>query len=178
MLALMPPEELARDIERIRFDFSQKYKAVAALKPPVHITLVPPYKAAANTEAAIVDALEAWAPLQIPFPVTIQNYNTFRNNGVIYLDVAANELLQLFQKDIVTKFRQVMHIPGIKTGKSYHPHITIGYRDIPPEVFDTAADEYLAKKFFSVFVANSFYLWKHDTKRWQVLHSFTIGNRI
>jgi 2'-5' RNA ligase len=177
MLAVMPPPELTRDIERIRTEFADKYRCVAALKPPVHITLIPPYKAAKDTEAVLITQLEEWGRLQIPFPVTLENYSVFNNNGVVFISVSPNDLLQLFQKDLRTKFLSMYPLAEVKRYTSFHPHITIGYRDIPPEVFPVAAKEYLSREFFATFVTDRFYLWRHNTKKWEVIHSFGIGNR-
>lgn len=176
MLAIMPPPELTSDIEKIRRQFAEKYHCKAALKPPVHITLIPPYKATADTEEALAGALSEWGRTQIPFPVTLENFDTFRRNGVIFINVSSNELLQLFQADLERKFKTLLPhaVPGHH--RSYHPHVTIGYRDIPPQVFPAAANEYLAHKFFATFVTDRFYLWKHNTQRWEVLYTFTIGN--
>lgn len=177
MLAIMPPAELARDIERVRQAFAEKYHCKAALKPPVHITLIPPYKAGAQTEDLLIPKLEEWGRLQIPFPVTLENYGVFDRNGVVYIAVEPNDLLQLFQKDLRKKFLSLLPFPEVKKYSSFHPHITIGYRDIPRDVFPVAAKDYLARSFFATFVTDRFYLWKHNGKKWEVLHSFAIGNQ-
>jgi 2'-5' RNA ligase len=175
MLAIMPPRELMKDIEKIRHQFAEKYNCKAALKPPVHITIIPPYKATAETEDLLAPALEDWGRQHIPFPVTLENFGTFRKNGVVYINITSNDLLQLFQSDLERKFKSL--IPQAASGhRPYHPHITIGYRDIPPQVFPAAAHEYLSKKFFATFVTDKFYLWKHNTHKWEVLYTFTIGN--
>src|SRR5688572_26774708 len=101
MIAIMPPEELTKDIESIRQKFADRYGAVAALKPPVHVTLIRPFKAAYNCEDVLVPALKAWGALQIPFPLTLQDFSSFRKNGVIYINVGINDLLNLFHKDLV-----------------------------------------------------------------------------
>lgn len=177
MIAMMPTGELAKDIESIRQKFADRYGAKAALKPPVHITLVPPFKAPQHAEDVLVPVLKAWGALQIPFPLTLQDFNSFRNNGVIFIDVARNDLLHLFHKDLLVKFNSLAPlVPQTRTG-SYHPHITIGYRDIPPEKLDAAIARYNAEDFFATFVIERFYLWKHDGHRWQIHTTFEVGNQ-
>jgi 2'-5' RNA ligase len=124
----------------------------------------------------LLPVLQQWGHTQIPFPVTLQDYAAFKNNGVIYIDVENNDLLQLFQKDLRRKFLDILPIPEVKRFTSFHPHITIGYRDIPKEVFSEAAKEYSTRNFFATFVVNMFYLWRHNGKHWEVLHSFIIGH--
>ncbi|MBS1587392.1 MAG: hypothetical protein JSS82_17800 [Bacteroidetes bacterium] len=41
LLAIRPPAELTDEIHQIRIAFAEKYNCKAALKPPVHITLLP-----------------------------------------------------------------------------------------------------------------------------------------
>src|SRR5690606_7748639 len=108
MLALMPPAQLASEIRSIQTIISKQYDTVEALKRPVHITLVSPYKAVADTEVTVLHELAAWASLQHPFPVTLENYNVFRNRKpVLYIDVAKNNALELFYEALDAKMRTI-----------------------------------------------------------------------
>lgn len=176
MVAIMPPPPLTKDIEQIRFDFAEKYNCKAALKPPVHITLIPPYKTLPDSEEKIIPAVERWAASHMPFPVVLLNYSTFDRNGVVFINVLPNEDGRSFQKELRSEFLEVLPLPEVKRYTSFHPHITIGYRDIPKEVFKEAANDYLSRELFAAFTVNTIYLWRHDGARWQVLHSFPLGN--
>lgn len=175
MVAIMPPPPIAKDIEQIRFGFADKYNCKAALKPPVHITLIPPYKTQSESEEKIIPAMEHWAASHEPFSLVLLNYATFANNGVVFINVLPNEDGRMFQRGLRSEFLQVLPMPEVKRYTSFHPHITIGYRDIPKDLFKEAANDYQQRALFSTFVVDRFHLWRHDGTRWQVLRSFPLG---
>lgn len=175
MMAIMPPPVIAQEIEQIRFRFAGTYQCKAALKPPVHITLIPPFKAQPDIEEWLIPDLEDWSAQHTPFPLVLKDYGNFYRNGVIYIAVAENKKLELFQKELENKFRYSPCYPSVRISGSYHPHITIGYRDIPRPVFPDAAKDYAGRFYNAVFEVDKCYLWKHDTRRWQIQHTFTIG---
>lgn len=173
MFAIMPPEELAKEIHDIRIAFSEKYDAKAALKPPVHITLIPPYFAYPETEEAIIPAFDKWSAEQTAFSLQLKNFNVFKGNGVIFIDVEKNAQLKQFHKGLSTQYSEFFEA---KWKYSFpHPHITIGYRDIPKTVFPQAMEEYLSRTFEATLPVNSFYLWKHNRKFWEVEHEFKLA---
>ena len=66
MFALMPPPALTQRIEDERRNFAEDYKAIKALKPPVHITLYEPFKDLPEVEKDIA-GLRSWAERQPSF---------------------------------------------------------------------------------------------------------------
>lgn len=172
MLAIMPPPVIAEEIQKVRLAFADKYKAYAALKPPVHITLVPPFWALKETEERLIRLLDAWAATQKPFQLRLNGFDTFRRNGVIFINVEENRELYTFQKNVMQRYMEIF--PAQPPGVGFHPHLTIGYRDIPKEVFKEAAKEYLQRRFEASFEIKSFYLWKHNRKSWLTHHTFSL----
>jgi 2'-5' RNA ligase len=171
----MPPEELAKEIHELRIEFSEKYTAKAALKPPVHLTLIPPYFAFPETEEAIIPAFENWASEQAAFSLELKNFNVFKGNGVVFIDIEKNKQLRQFHKELYVQYGEFFE-PKRKYSFS-HPHITIGYRDIPKTLFPQAMEEYLGRAFEATFPVNSFYLWKHNRKFWEVQHEFRLNTK-
>src|SRR5690606_2235934 len=116
--------------------------------------------------------------LQIPFPVTLENYYVFRNrNPVLYIDVAGNDLLTLFYKDLDRKMRSILPAVDIMKFGSFHPHITVAFKDLSQAMFVHAEREFRTRKFFSTFVADKLYFWKHNGKTWDVQEAFEIGRQ-
>lgn len=174
MLAIMPPAALTDEIEHIRHEFAEKYKAVAALKPPVHITLIPPYKTFPQTEQVLMAALQQWASKQDAFPVVLKDYDFFPGNGVVFIDVVRNDRLGAFRKELRQEFLKIIPASEAKRSSSFHPHITIGYRDIPRELFPDIEREYSSRQFSAEFIADAFYLWRHTGQRWETIQSFPL----
>ena len=59
-------------------------------------------------------------------------------------------------------------LPNAKSA-DYHPHITIGYKDIPAGIFKEAEALYLQKELNALFNVDGAYLWKHDGKKWEIV---------
>jgi 2'-5' RNA ligase len=175
MFAIMPPMELGMKINEIRQQFSNKYHCKAALKPPVHITVIPPFHTYPEREPEIITEFGALASGMHSFHIEVSGYGTFRRKGVVFMNVILSSELKNFQAIASRKFNMIL--PGINRDpeRPYHPHITIGYRDIPKEIFLNAAEEYLDKTFEESFSCDSFFLWRHDGKAWQVHHEFILS---
>ena len=175
MFAIMPPPELATQINKERQVFAENYNCVKALKPPVHITLYDPFKNSDAFEEEII-GMQQWAGNQAPFNVGLKNYNFFKNpvSPVVYIEVVKNDNLTLLHKRFVIELRKYLDIESNSNNK-YTPHITIGYRDVPPALFPDIVKNYSKRPFNAVFEVNSIYLWKHDGKNWQIQNEFKLG---
>ena len=175
MLAIMPPAELSREIDEIRDQFAASYDCKAALRVPVHITLQPPFRLTDDQAHELAARLSDWAVGQTPFPLTLEGFNFFRHNGVVFIDVRRQDLLSLFQQELFRMLRQWLPGLELKEQRPYHPHLTIAYRDIPKHLFAQAEAAYKSREFFSVFVVNELHLWRHDGSHWQVFQSMPMG---
>jgi 2'-5' RNA ligase len=171
MVALMPPPKLTEQIEAIRKGFAEAYHCKAALKPPVHITLYPPYKESETHEDELKAVLARWCSHQRNFDVHLSGFNAFRQNGVIFIDVKENLHLKELHKGFTAQMTKLLQ-PDIKSRQSYHPHITIGYRDIPPALFSEAVKDYVPQKFEASFAIDAVYFWRHNGKHWETIHTF------
>ena len=170
LFVVEPHAELADEIHKIRVAFAEKYNCKAALKPPMHITLIPTYWAVPRTEAKLFQ-LDEWAATLQPFRLRLKDFGTFPGNGVVFIDVERNpELIALHKGLSIVK--DILPSGTFRAIGSLNPHITIGYRDIPPELYEQAANEYLQKTFSAEFAVDAFHLWKHNGKRWETLHSY------
>lgn len=170
MFAIVPPAALEAQIHNERVIFAEKYNCVKALKPPIHITLFPPFEERPAFENRVA-GLASWVAQIAPFKIKLQGFNFFiRESPVAYIDVVPNDALQRLRSGFVeelTKYTQVKEFPG-----PYNPHFTIGYRDIPPDVFPQIVAEYSAKAFDGEFDVNSIYLWKHDRTSWRAVAEY------
>ncbi len=172
MFAIVPPPGLSERIHKERILFAENYNCKKALKPPVHITLYPPFSAVENFITSI-SALDAWAGRQHGFDIQLKNFGFFnKRSPVIYIDVVRSAPLKAFQKDFTAQLGQYMPVTG--TGEDYKPHITIGYRDIPRHAFPSIVNKYTHLQFHASFFADAFQLWKHDGTRWQTARTFSL----
>jgi len=58
--------------------------------------------------------------------------------------------------------------------RPYHPHITIGYRNLLPDTFNNVMKEYRLRKFHATFPVDGLYLWKHENGYWKTIKYFPL----
>ena len=173
MFAILPPEDVAQRIQNERLHFAERYNCVKALKPPVHITIYPPFEEKESFEKEIT-SMQQWVATQNAFHINVKNYNYFKNrfSPVVYIDVEENKNLQGFGKGFVTRLRKYIHV---KTGfGTFKPHFTIGYRDVPPTLLPAIIDYYTERTFTASFNVDSIFLWRHSGKNWETIQEFKL----
>jgi 2'-5' RNA ligase len=169
LLAIMPPPEIAAEIRSIQEQFAGKYNCKAALKNPVHVTIIPPLWASESEKQQMLTETNSLLSQLNAFPLNLNGFSSFKRNQVIFIDVDVDERLQRLQKAVEDVY--VSLFPENKkmgSTRPFHPHFTIGYRDIPKSQFKSAEAEYLNKEFQASFLLDKIFLWKHDGKRWNV----------
>jgi len=174
LTAILPPEELSEQIDEIRKEFSERYNIFAALKPPVHITLYRPVNMDESLEQHLIKQLKPVRYNHNPFTQELLNFDSF-NIQTLYITAVKNPLLSALQKDISAVFTKNKIDPKeVKGNTAFHPHLTIAYRDIPPDVFPAIWNELKNRKFKRSFLLDRFTLLKHNGKKWEVLEEFPL----
>ncbi|MES2628354.1 MAG: methylated-DNA--[protein]-cysteine S-methyltransferase [Bacteroidota bacterium] len=174
MVALVPPKKLVERLEEVRQEFASNYNCKAALKTPVHLTLVPPFQLDIEKETELVEALKAGEELN-RFAVELKDYGYFMDNEVLFVSVKPSVELSVLQEAV----KNWVH-DGFEVSEKYHnheefnPHVTIGRKDIPKGRFADAVNEYSTLKFAAKFENKAFYLWRHDGKAWQIHTRFPL----
>lgn len=178
MFAIMPPEKLAERIHTERMNFAEEYKAVKALKPPVHITLFDPFKIeddAASLFEEHIAHLKHWANRVPSFEIELRDFSFFENpkSPVIYIDVVKSKQLNELQIEFKKQLKK--YIPFENKNQPYRPHITIGYRDVDPKIFPQIKEVYSKKWFRETFECNDICLWRHDGQKWQTIQKYPLN---
>ncbi|WP_207427467.1 2'-5' RNA ligase family protein [Pedobacter sp. SYSU D00535] len=174
LTAILPPPRLAEEIDEIRKEISVKYQVFAALKPPVHITLYRPLDVAASEESRLIKLLKPIGASHAPFPLQLENFDSF-NNKTLFINTPKSPAIANLQKDVSKVFYQnQVDVPEMKGNTSFHPHITIAYRDVNPGTFKTIWEEFKNRKFKRSFDVEQFSLLKHDGRRWNTFAQFPL----
>lgn len=172
---LMPPPELSLTIAAMRRQFAENFKCQKALRPPVHITLYSPFEAS-DEEADIFENLKGWASRQPQLHITLRNFGFFERgqHPVLFIDVVKEAALSALRTGLVTRVRQLLPIHKEEKLKpdAFNPHITLGYRDTSLVMLPEMKAAYSRRKFDGAFTARSFYLWRHNTKNWEIVNEF------
>ncbi|WP_207423668.1 2'-5' RNA ligase family protein [Desertivirga brevis] len=174
LTAILLPSPLSEEIDDIRKEISSKYNVYAALKPPVHITLYRPLSIPLTTEKNLIQLLKPVAFMHNSFEQKLQNFDSF-NNKTLFVHCVKQPILNNLQKDISAVFHKNKLDPDEnKSNSSFHPHITIAFRDVTPEIFIPLWAEYKNRKLKRSFTIDRFTLLRHDGKKWQALEEFLL----
>lgn len=173
-IAIIPPEPVLSQVEKIKLDISQKYNNKSALRSPAHITLHMPFEIKEEKENQLIEKISAFR-FDESFTVELKNFSCFEPK-VIFIDVVKNETLNDLQKQLVFHVKSNLNIFNqYEDFRPYHPHLTIAFRDLKKTDFYLANEEYKYKSFSGTFLVNSFFLLKHNGKNWIPFKEFSLN---
>jgi 2'-5' RNA ligase len=171
LLAILPPHELARDIHQIRLHCSEKFGVLKALRPPVHISMYRPFRLEEEFENNFILLIQSAIAEQEVFEQEIENFEAFNTHAIVLRALLNTGILNLYNT-----ISTIMREKGIDKHPTdifpFHPHLTIAYRDIKPEVFPLIWEDYKNKKFNASFRADHLSLLKHDGNRWLEIKNY------
>ncbi len=165
-ISLIPPEPFREQAWKLKEYFRDTYNSKASLNSPPHITLCPPF-VLSSTEEELVEALTQKAEGFNPFEVCLQNFGAFPPR-VIYIDVEPQPVMNVLQtelKRLVPRFAEKDN--RWKTEGSYHPHMTLAFRDLEKQQFREAWKEFNERELSYCWLAESFTLLRHNGKHWE-----------
>ncbi|WP_276346409.1 2'-5' RNA ligase family protein [Daejeonella sp. JGW-45] len=176
LIAVLPPEDLSNQIHEIRVHCAEKFGVQKALKPPVHITLYPPFKMEETFEARMFRLLQSAGSGLHPFKQELENFEAFDMHAVVIRALKNAEIMKL-QRAVASVFRrhEIDKKPAGAKRLPFRPHLTIAYRDILPEVFPMIWEEYKDARFKRSFMLDHFSLLKHDGKQWRRISDFKLS---
>ena len=113
---------------------------------------------------------------QPPFNIELKNFGAFqnKNNPVVYVNPVVTKDLQFMQKEIIASFSSLFPGDIHPIDIQFNPHVTVAYRDLTPEMFAKAWQEYQHKKFDALFEVDAFYLLQHDSKKWNIISTYSL----
>ncbi|WP_423148217.1 2'-5' RNA ligase family protein [Rubrolithibacter danxiaensis] len=174
LTAILPPEQLAIQIDEIRQECAEKFGLKAGLKPPVHITLFKPLHIDSSKEELLIKILRQTASNHEPFNINLENFDSF-DIKTLFIRVEKNTHLSALQKEITYIYsKNKMEEEEIKSKNTFKPHVTIAYRDIPPHVFPLIWEDFKNRKFKRSFTVTHFSLLKHNGKKWDSFKEFPL----
>lgn len=164
-IAIIPPEPVFSEVEKIKLEISQKYNNKSALRSPAHITLHMPFEIKEEKENQLIEKISGFR-FSESFTIELKNFSCFEPK-VIFIDVVKKETLNDLQKQLVFHVKSNLNIFNqYEDLRPYHPHLTIAFRDLKKTDFYLALEEYKNKSFSGAFQVNSFFLLKHTGKIW------------
>jgi 2'-5' RNA ligase len=165
-IALLPPPEIATELETHKIYCAEKFNSKASLRSPAHLTLIMPFLWKEKKESMLTEKLSAFCASENPFAVTLENFASFTPR-VIYAQVLADEALLGFQQRLARYVKQTFYLlhPN-RYDLPWHPHITIAFRDLKKEVFPLAHTHFQKQKLNCSWVVKQAVLLKQNNKVW------------
>ena len=174
MWALVPPPDVVEPVEAVRQEFAKTWNAVKGLRPPVHLTLYPPFGLPQDVLEEDLAAMRTWVAAQPRFPVVLKDFAFFeKRSPVIFIDVLPQPMLEVLHKGLGERTER--HFSLRKQNGPFHPHFTIGYRDIEHRAFPAIKAEYSARTFDAAFEATAVVLFRHNGMKWEAVFALPLG---
>ena len=176
-IAIIPPEKIGEEITAFKKDFADRFFSKEALKVIPHITLKAPFKLPEQGHTKLIQWFRRlFVPTGI-FPIELKDFGAFHNkySPVVYVHPVGSVALYSLQKEIIRSFKNNWPAQKIlDPEQKFMPHITIAYRDLQPDQFTKAWQEYKRKNYAAVFRADSFHLMQHNGKMWNIIDSYLL----
>jgi 2'-5' RNA ligase len=155
-IAVYPPQEIIEDIKVFKKDLATNYANSKALKNEAHITLFPPFSREIELEEDIHIAFQKINTEITPFEVELDGFGSFPSpkNPVLYIQPKENiQLTELYHR-VKEYFNFAQY--------SFHPHMTVGYRDLTWENYLKAWEKYENREYKTKFLVDKIVLLRHD----------------
>lgn len=152
-------------ITELKMEMAQKFKSRRALNSPPHITLIPPFfMTNQGLSSDLIPDLKEFAGKYEKFEVEMSAFGSFAPR-VIYVKPAESSYLNEQQKQLenflVEKYSEIEN-----SKRSFHPHITIGFRDLTKDRFYEAWEYFSQKSIRTSCVIEKITVLKHNGERW------------
>lgn len=170
-IAIVPPADIADEIVSVKNEMAEKYNSRHALKSPAHITLQMPFKRNETIEEPLKHFLKAFSGKNHPFEIELNGFGHF-DDRVIYINVTENQNLQELFSKLNNALREQLHFPEKETPHRFHPHVTVAHRDLTPEQFKIAWEQFRHRNISKKFSATKISLLKHNFKFWEIISEF------
>ncbi len=168
-IALVPPSPIQEDLMKLKVEMRDLFNSKASLNSPAHITLHMPFKWKEKKKNTLIEALSG---ISFPeFHLQISGFDRFEPR-VIFADVDHPTELFSLQKKVSVVCQKLGLGDSTYRDKGFHPHITLGFRDLKKNIFPAAWSHFKQKKLETSFIVKEFVLLQHDGKLWHKHHTF------
>lgn len=173
-IALIPPEPFRQKAWEMKEHFRDEYESKASLNSPPHITLHPPFKLKqGEEEKELEQALGQVASDFEPFEARLKDFGAFPPR-VLFIDVEKEHAMEKLQKAIMKQVVELAAEEKKRPDHSFHPHMTLAFRDLSKANFHRAWKEYQGRELRYSWQVRQFTLLKHNGKNWEEHRQFSL----
>lgn len=165
-IAVLPPEDLRKEIKSFKEEVWRDHDSKHALRSPAHITLQMPFHFEEDLEEQLLKGLQALSEKFEPFDCKLKNFGHF-DDRVIFIEVCNNPDLKQLRDTLQQYLGTELHFTDKQLPKRFHPHITIANRDLTRQRFPNCWEAFSQREYQRSFTAQSLYLLKHRGTHWE-----------
>lgn len=170
-LAVVPPIEIQEEITELKYEISEKYGSSHALNSPPHITLHMPFQWRDKKFDQLQSLVNTLNENIEPFEVELKDFDFFEPR-VVFVNVEDSEPLETLQKEVTSRSRRELKLDNANyRNQAFHPHVTIGFRDLKKPAFYVAKKEFETRSYSAKFEVKQISLLKHDGQHWNIISS-------
>jgi 2'-5' RNA ligase len=175
-IALLPPDPIQVEVTAIKEYCKATHNTQAALRSPPHITLQAPFEWPLEAVADLKQCLAEFVRGRSSFPLSLSGFDAFPPR-VIFIAVDPSASLLALQKELSHHLERQLQIvdPKART-RSFHPHMTVAFRDLKPKQFKRAWPEFQERSIRFEFIAEALTLLIHTGKEWIVESHFAFAS--
>jgi len=170
-VAILLPDSLEELILQLRTEIAQKFNSVAALKPMGHITIQDTFLYDDRNLGRLTRRLDEVFTCTSPFPVEIEDFGAFPAH-TIFAAIKNFFPFQKLREWLYWQLKNETTFPDAAVGsRKTSPNITVACRDLTPEKFEEAWNEFSQRELSASFTATSAHLMEHRGK-WRTVREF------
>ena len=168
-IAIVPPRDIQNEITELKRLVADRFESKHALNAPPHITLHMPFRWKDKKIEELHQTIHEINDEFKSFEIELNGFDFFEPR-VVFVDVVENQSLNELQKSVVEKCRKKLKLDNADyREKPFHPHVTIGFRDLRKRMFYQAKEYFEGEKLSYKFQAVRIELLRHDGKKWEIM---------
>jgi len=166
-LAILPPEHISKKLTLLKFQAKEMFNAQHALNSPPHITLISPFWMNIELLSSLKKSINSLNATISSFEVQLNSFGYFEPN-VLFVHVEPSENLNKCFKKCKTHIEEFLDTE-LEMRNAYHPHATIAFKDLDPNLLETAFQHFSKKDFKQSFTFEKIELLSYDKGNWNVI---------
>jgi 2'-5' RNA ligase len=167
-LAVVAPAAVNEKVRSFKQWMYEQFGCKAAMKSPAHITLLAPFKLAADREQHLLEILKSFSSPIAEWYATMDGFSHF-GDRVLFIHVESNPGLLQLRNTSEEHFQKALGNLIKKDERPFHPHVTIANRDMEPEHFEKAWAYFSPQSFQAQFRGHTISLLRLDNGRWSII---------
>ena len=145
-----------------------------ALKSPPHITLKMPFVHNENKEGELVKLLRRFFEQEKSFSLSLGKIGSF-GSRVAFIKVKYPPELKSCQQRLIDFSKTVLKKNIELSDSNYHPHLTLAYRDVKKEQFESVLEYLKDNSVKGSFDVQQVYLLKKVDGNWRTIEEIKLS---